>query len=58
MGSFAPLILMFIYLFILIFIGYFLISVLQFMRQKNKDDALLLQKMDELSKQLEELKKT
>ena len=58
MGSFAPLILMFIYLFILIFISYFLISVLQFMRQKNKDDALLLQKVDELSKQLEELKKT
>lgn len=42
-----------IYLAVLGFIAYFLISVLQFMRRKNKNDQLLLQKLDELSKKLD-----
>lgn len=44
----------FIYLLIYGFIAYFLINVLQFMRRKTRSDKLLLQKLDELSRKLDQ----
>ncbi|MBU5213138.1 hypothetical protein BLX88_16855 [Bacillus obstructivus] len=57
MITFAPIMILLIYLLIFGFIAYFLINVLQFMRRKNHNDGLLLQKIDELSKKIDELKK-
>jgi preprotein translocase subunit YajC len=55
--SFAPILVLLIYLSIFGFIIYFLINILQFMRRKNDNDLLLLQKIDELAKKLDELKR-
>jgi preprotein translocase subunit YajC len=55
--SFAPILVLLIYLSIFGFIIYFLINILQFMRRKNENDLLLLQKIDELAKKLDELKR-
>jgi hypothetical protein len=55
--SFAPILILLIYLSIFGFIIYLLINILQFMRRKNDNDLLLLQKIDELAKKLDELKK-
>lgn len=57
MISFAPILVLLIYLSVFGFIIYFLINILQFMRRKNHNDLLLLQKIDELAKKLDELKK-
>ena len=43
-----------IYLLIFGFIVYFLISVMRFMRRKNENDRLLLQKIDELTQKIDE----
>ena len=42
-----------LYLAIAGFILYFLLKVLSFMAEKNRNDKLLLQKLDELSKNLD-----
>jgi hypothetical protein len=55
--SFAPILALLIYLSIFGFIIYFLINILQLMRRKNDNDLLLLQKIDELAKKLDELKR-
>jgi preprotein translocase subunit YajC len=55
--SFAPILVLLIYLSIFGFIIYFLINILQLRRRKNDNDLLLLQKIDELAKKLDELKR-
>ena len=44
-----------IYVLIFVFFAYLLITVLVFMKKKNRSDELLLQKIDELSQRLVEL---
>jgi|GEM_PF-3077231 len=41
-----PFLLFIVYLALLLFTVYFMLSVLRFMKQKNEDDALLNQKLD------------
>jgi len=53
---FGSFIIMIIYLLIFGFIVYFLTSVLQFMRRKNDNDRLLIQKIDELTQKIDDLK--
>jgi TM2 domain-containing membrane protein YozV len=44
-----------LYLSIISFIIYFLISILRFMRAKNHNDILLLKKLDEISNKIDKL---
>lgn len=57
MMSFAPIIILLIYLVIIMFIVYFLLKVLQFMKTKSENDRLLIQKVEELSQKLNEMKR-
>lgn len=57
MSTFALIIPLVINLLIFGFIAYFLINVLQFMRNKNHNDEYLAQKINEISKKLDEMKK-
>lgn len=56
MFAFASMVSFLIYILIIVFIAYFLITVVSFMKKKNHSDELLLQKIDELTQKLEELK--
>lgn len=57
MFSVAPLIVILIYILIISFLVYFLVKVLRYMKRKSDNDSLLIQKIDELSKNLSEFKK-
>lgn len=57
MISFAPLLSLFIYLLIIVFIVYFIMSVLQFIKTKSQHDVLLLQKMEEIAEKLDAIEK-
>lgn len=54
--AFIPLIILLVYVLIICFAVYFLITILRFMKDKTQNDGLLLQKVDELSQKLDELK--
>ncbi len=54
--SFLPFIFSLIYILVIVFVAYFLITAVLFMKKKNRSDELLLQKIDELSQRLGELK--
>ncbi|WP_172372380.1 hypothetical protein [Sporosarcina jiandibaonis] len=56
MFSFLPFIFSLIYILVIVFVAYFLITAVLFMKKKNRSDELLLQKIDELSQRLGELK--
>lgn len=57
MISFAPLLSLFIYLLIIVFIVYFIMSVLQFIKTKSQHDVLLLQIMEEIAEKLDAIEK-
>lgn len=57
MIAFASMVSFLIYVLIIVFIVYFLITLILFMKKKNRSDELLVQKIDELSHRVDELKK-
>lgn len=58
MFAFASMLTFLVYVLFIVFIVYFLITTVLFMKKKNRSDDLLLQKIDELSRRLDELNKS